>query len=494
MPDRYPGRAPAIWSDADGLPHDENPRVPDVISQFGRLRTLPEHFSVRDAGLIPGRKYTKSNFGHNRAKNHFQGMQRLAPPHDDHLVVSGGDAEASAAQLFVFRLGSRLRNRPWGTNLRFSRTPPARDALVAIYAVDRTYWHAGGLQLLGDILAVPLEDVESGRSRIVFLDLTDPRNPLQFPPPCVIERSRNDGKAGAVALTSLPNQHYLCAVWSDDDPFPVRLDFYLSRSPRFADGFDPAYCRWPFSKALPVGLPTPKYQCVNFVTQTDGALFLAATENLSDTAPLGDGDDVADLYRLDFPRHTTMTAPPVLDEPAVTRIARRVMRCTERYGNFDAAAGFSIERRWRGGGLLPEGFLSLHAGYHWRIRGCLRCAEFRQDLAATTPVIQDIEEGWIDLFEEPGFLGRRLSILGTRDARIPDYRKIFVQDRSFGDTVSSVRFQLPAGTTYRLYRDHGFAPATRDLINLRGTGSVIEIPDLAATEQVGEETSSSDYA
>ena len=64
--------------------------------------------------------------------------------------------------------------------------------------------------------------------------------------------------------------------------------------------------------------------------------------------------------------------------------------------------------------------------------------------------------GRIDLFEHTHYRGRRLSIYGTLDARINNYRNIWVPGKKgFHKRVSSVRFQLPKDSTYRLFTETG---------------------------------------
>lgn len=490
MADTYPGTAPERWTPSAGFPHDANPVIEDVATQFARMDPVGDYFAVHDGGLFPGRKYTETNFGANRAKNHFQGVQRLGPPNDEFLVLSGGDAASHISQLFICRLGSRSEGREFGTNLRFSRTPPATDLVARMIAIDGTFWHAGGMSTAGDILVVPLEDDATNSSKIVFFDVADPLNPLQLPEKCSIRRGPTRGRAGAVTVTQLASGYYICAVWSDADALGRRFDFYLSLSPDFLDGFDQQPLLWDASRLLPVGGRQAKYQAVTFVTQTDGALFIIGTDNTADGSPLQDGDDVADLLRVDFPAETTRAANPVLGLPTITRIGERRLQCDHDYGNFDGAGGVYLQPT--AGNGPTSGRLLIYSAYHWRIDNRIRLTEFRQDLPITAPAITDLADAWIDLFEHKAFRGRRLTILGNRDATIPSYDKILVQDRAFGDAVSSVRYQLPAGTSYRLFRDDNFKPLAQGSLVLRGDGGVHEITDLSS-QKLNESISSSRY-
>jgi hypothetical protein len=178
--------------------------------------------------------------------------------------------------------------------------------------------------------------------------------------------------------------------------------------------------------------------------------------------------------------------------PTITRLAEKVVTCERDFANLDAAGGIYLARDWKGPEPEPEGRIFLYGAYHWRVSRCVRFIEFCGDHPASAPVITDIEDGWVDLYEHPDFRGQRLTIAGTADAEIPDYGAIQVQDCGFSDRVSSVRYQLPAGTTYRLYRDDKFHPQ-RGSVGLVGDGLVHEIRDLNAELGFDNAASSSKY-
>jgi hypothetical protein len=493
MPTMYPGTAVPEWTPADGMPYHDNPTVSNVALEFGRLRAVGDFMAVRDNGLIPGRKYTDTQIGGTEARMHFQGIQRCNPPNDDVLLLTGGDPADAVSHLFVCRLESRPKGRAWGTNLRFSRRPPEGDGLLHIYALDPKMWHAGGTSLLGDLLVVPLEGDPDDGSRVDFYDVTDPLEVRRFPAPLCIHRSKEVGKGGAVALTRLPNQHYLCGVWTDSDHLPRRLDLYLSVNTDLLNGFRPEPLSWQADRMLPAGGPNVAYQTLSFVIQRDGAMFLVGTENTSATSPYVGGDDRVDLLHIEFSPETTHSPRPKLTMPTVTRIAEKKISCERDYANLDAAGGIMIAPDWSADSEEAEGRLSLYAAYHWRIARCMRFIEYSQDTPLTAIPIDDIEQGWVDLFEHPNFRGQRLTISGTQDSAIPDYGEIFVQDSGFSDRVSSVRYQLPPGVTYRLYRDDQYRPKKSQNVALEGDGLVHEIRDLHEEANFDNTVSSSKY-
>ncbi|NIR45386.1 MAG: hypothetical protein GWN99_13290 [Gemmatimonadetes bacterium] len=473
---KYPGD-PAKPRAASRPFVDDNPHVEDVVDQFARVRPRGDYLAARDGGVFPRHRYTYKNHGDNRARVHFQGIGRLRD--GKHVVLSGGDIVAPASQLFVIRMDSR-RTGAWGSNILFDDDAPESDGLVAIARLDEKLWHSGGISVLGDIVAVPIEDEKSGRSRIVFLDLSEPEKPRSFE--TTIERTKRVGMASAATLCKLPNGHYICAVWKNA---PLRLDFYLSRSTDFADGFRKQHLEWPFGKLLPTGGREADYQGIHFVRQADGKFFLVGTENTSKMAPLAKGDDVADLLLVEFVEET-LGDNPKLAEPAITRVAEKRFEPAQEYSNMDAAGGAFV---------TADLTLCIYSGFHWRRSKELRFVEFRPDKSRARAPIDSIDEAWVDLYEHKAFHGRRLSVLGRQDEVIRNYKKIRVEGKGFGDKVSSLRYQIPVGHTYRLFRDPDFKASKRQPshMDLEGTGRVEEIDDLEAAENFDEEVSSSRY-
>lgn len=472
----YPGDTPSIRDPLDPVPVDENPPVADAIGTFGRIRPKGDFLSCHDGGEFPKHRYTRRNFANNRSKIHFQGIQRSRT--GTFLFISGDDVLEDTSQMFVLELGSRSADGPWGSNVVLDDDPPSGDRLVGTFVLDKGRWHGGGMSLCGDILAVPVED--NATSSILFLDVSDARSPTFFDVP--IQRGPTVGKAGAVGLCKLPSGFFLCGVWSDSDPNPKRIDFYLSRTTDFRDGFRTNRLTWEFSKVLPTGGRASKYQSVNFLLGTDGALYAVGTENDSIGAPVIGGDDFADLLLIEFPDRT-LGPNPILEEPQIARIAEKRFERGEDHYNLAAAGGIHIDR--------GSHELLVYGGFHWRVKKEIHVAEFRSDVPAGAPPVTRLRDAWIDLFEHPGFTGRRLSIYGERDHEIPDYHKIRVQDKSFGDKVSSVRYQIPTGRRYTLFEDKRFKGRALDL---DGQGTVVEIPDLNQVPgDFNDEVSSSKY-
>ena len=202
--------------------------------------------------------------------------------------------------------------------------------------------HAGGLSMLGSILAVPMHGGSPRVAKVVFYDLAEPESPRRLP----VEIARPGRKASATALTRLPNGHYLVAVLAAFDGLPLRLDFYLSRSTVLDDGFLPEPVTWRVSgvAARPGQDRTfNHFQSINFIRQADGRLYLVGFHNRVGPHTILPGRDYADLYEVLFPRAMTEGADPILEMPTVTKVANRMLRCTDGFCSLDAAAGLFVD-------------------------------------------------------------------------------------------------------------------------------------------------------
>jgi hypothetical protein len=297
--------------------------VEDVEAAFARIEVRGRHLSARTNGLIPEPRYRVSLRNLFGLWNHFQGVQR--PAGSNYLVVSGSNPRSSMGQLFVIR-----------------QDDTGNGDLVASIDVDPVMWHAGGLSMLGRILAVPIHGGSPLQARVVFYDLAIPEQPRRLP----VEIRRPLRKASATALTRLASGHYLAAVLSAFDGLPRRIDFYLSLTRALEDGFtaDPVTWRVSEVRARPGQERTfSHFQTINFVNQADGRLFLVGFHNSFFGASTLPGRDYADLYEVVFPDASVHREPPRLEKPAIFKAANQMLRCTEGYCNLDAAAGLYVD-------------------------------------------------------------------------------------------------------------------------------------------------------
>lgn len=463
---------------------DDNPRVDDVPAQYARIRDRGDYLAAGDGAFFPANRYASTS---PKLFVHFQGIQRTRQ--HSYLAISGGDPDA-AAHVFIVHMASRSASRAWGSNL-LNGWIDVGDKVVTAIALDADYWHAGGLTLLGDVLAIPIEKQAPARSKVAFLNLGDPENPTRIAHTGASEIARSGEKAGAVALAKISDGRFLCAVWSDSDQFQPRLDLYRSRSTDIYDGFTTSENEvgtWYASEIIAGPGQEPNFsnfQSVNFITQSDGTLYLIGTHNTSSAAPAVPGRDYADLFRVDLDASTWVDG--VKPRIHVTKVGKKQILCMHEQANLDAAGGVFVEPRSRR--------LTLYGAFHWRgYASTLRMLEFREIVPASAAAITDIADGWIDLFENPVYQGRRLSVIGkTADAAIPDYGLIRVQGAAFDERVSSIRYQLPQGAVYRLHEKRSYKG---DWFELQGTGGVVEVANLAQVQgsSFGDKVSSSRFA
>ena len=325
----------------------------DVEASFAALSSRGESLTAVMSGLIPRPAYraTASNgFG---VANHFQGIQRVG----NYIVISGADAHAPAADLFVARLES-----------------DTTAALIGAFTLEDAAWHAGGIAVEGTTLAVPFYGAggEDRQSRVRFYDLSDPTVPVQLP--VAIERPAR--KAIAVALTRLRNSHWLVAVLSGRDGLPRRLDLYLSRSTDLTTGFgDPLGWQTAFVSARNGQAPSfSHFQNINFLRQGDGRLYLIGFHNTFVNIAALPGRDYADLYEVVLPESLSRDESPMLGYPRVVKVANKRLTCGAGC-SLDAAAGAHVDPVMRA--------LSIYATPGWIGGDTLRLTRYTEAIAGS---------------------------------------------------------------------------------------------------------------
>lgn len=222
---------------------------------------------------------------------HLQGIQvRFDASKNRHMVFLTHDSETVAYLLIVeftegfSRSGRVVAYQEFPSD---GGSPPLR--------------HAGGTQLVGDVLAVGLEDnQEKTRSEIQFWDISNAEKPAQLKH-LTIARSgaAKDKTSGAVGLLRREAGHVLAVANWDSRA----IDFYVTPASSLAD---PAcrfrqLARWQVDSAEMADWQPDSsfgtYQAVNLVADAQGGLFLLGLNTTSG------GQDIVDLFslRLDQP-------------------------------------------------------------------------------------------------------------------------------------------------------------------------------------------------
>lgn len=305
--------------------------VPDVVSQFESLTIRPDALGF-DKGDSPNPTSCK----------HYQGIVRLDaadgtpyfyvtrsgnfPDVPGRDTVSCGELPGSdddPGNLLVVRMGSR---DTFGERLRSNRirrwtetqdTPPdPADTTVAFFTLDGTgdwpsYGHPGGMQAVGDVIAIALEapyDSALPRTAIMFVDASNRESPeaLSTFDPCTLSEladtcAGTGVEAGLVGLTPLADGRFLMVVTGGVNE---TLWFFESIG---TDLKDPAL-EWTFVDTwsetedeayLGSEWPTEEgaaHQTLHFLREgdIDGSLYLAGARG-----KIGFGEDHLDLYRVD---------------------------------------------------------------------------------------------------------------------------------------------------------------------------------------------------
>ena len=282
--------------------------VPDVENQFEKLETKARSHSFKvPTGIFHPLGYRISPFNKMGLDNHFQGVQKV--PGEEAYIISGGDLRRKESHIFVMK---------------------KQKVVKKIVLGKSPYWHAGGIQMAGQYLAVPIEDFKKNvKSKVIFLKQS--RGNFQKLP---LEIERPGVGTSAVFLNQLENGRFLMGAYGYSGLF-------LYDSPDLEEGI--------FEEPLSI-LPKDAKdfqwgaQGINLVEQCDGKLFLFLFNNAEKKTPLFRGKDTAYLYSLD------------LKGPNLKLISQRNFEC-KRKCNFAAGGGISINRK---------GKLSILSSTHFR--------------------------------------------------------------------------------------------------------------------------------
>ena len=498
--------------------------VPDVVGQFDALSVRPDALGFSKGGSPDPSRC-----------RHYQGIVRYQGPNDTpyFFVTRSGnipdllfdyannllclDLEDQPGNLLVVKMDSRDRH---GERMRSNRLvrgketadspPPANDRTVAYFTFNGNGWpnygHPGGMDIVGDVLAVPVEHpYNSGDADvlIMFLDISTPEQPQQlttFIPP-----EEHGVLAGLVSITPQADGTYLMLVsggenkkiWfyesvpTDDDGTTnlksPALDWELTDTWTLGEDGPDVGATWPTG----IG---PAHQTLHLIREGDinGDLYVAGARNTGSGVFFG--EDMLDLYRLErtgdefklvhvSTKHkisyansdgTLFTADP-LGEPI--------------QAHFAAATGFYVSptgellfyaTEHANNGPIPQNLLGLPL--EWFLGGTVKAGEWRhRDMVrpnspTLNPTIKanadyTVDEGdsvsigatafppitrsWAELFSNDNYFDQYL-VIDYDDWNKDDFDNFkeldgAINDITFGfsDLVSSWRYFAPMGCTMR---------------------------------------------
>jgi len=445
------------------LPNTTENTLKSVPNAFSLLQLRTNYNSFLELDVFAKNEYTKLN-------NHFQGIQRLRD--GQHFVISGGSKKDKKANLLICKANyyglvpnslntfygfTRLESAIGSNVLSLGNTPP-QDTVVGIYQLNKgltKYWHAGGMDVCGDILAVPLENSEEKKSIIRFYDFSDTTRPK-----IIKGEIKINGNSGGVAMTRRDDERFLCASWTDSDDGPDRFDFYITTKPNDLSSWEKR-ATYDYRIITPEDNRNPKFQAINFIRQKDGRLFLIGTENSNKLAPILSGKDRAYLYEV------------VEYTDANGNLKFHLMKVNQRdfegggsFSNFGAAAGIFVN---------GQNTMAIYSAHHWRSGGTIKIGEYWPVLEPNHQKISFKRDLVIELYEHKYYNGKVLRMFGEKFSKLRNLNNIQVEGKNFSERISSIRMIIPLGYKFCMYSKIGL---TGDVKVIPGKGLFHELPDL----------------
>jgi hypothetical protein len=485
---------PLSWLPAGAAAAAEtNRRLPDIENQFDRLRSHADFLGFRHDPDIAPVAWGEPD----KTSTHYQGIARSTSKGWGYLFVTrAGVEDDDRASLMVVRMGSRnivgerfRSNRYEKSDSVEGTQPPASDAVIKSFLFSK-YHHPGGIQLCGDILAVPLEDVigDGPVGKVVFFDVSEPEDPKVLPVTVT-----SSSKIGIAGLTKLPDGRFLLVTTGGSGE---TLKFYRSNKNSFFEhGFDFVLHDTFDVDDVTGGTWTTgstSHQALQLMVNRDEngveSVYLIAGRNDKITTPFISGKDLLYLYKVSGwesgssgirireikqrQMHTDSGNSANGELSLVLRDSSSFH--TDANGNFLAGLCTYVS---------PTGELLVYAIEHfnWGPRGSVRFCEFRHEqvyreqnpIYEKQPVLEAPEfitedssalldagdskrlgsaRPWVEIFEDANYNGRSV-IMDWADRSLEDFkdlRKLSWPD-GFNDKASSVRWFAPHGWKIRLY-------------------------------------------
>ncbi len=423
-------------------------------------------------------------------------------------------------------LGSnRAYNDNWNSDIaEWKVTPNPYDSFFSVagtpkFKIDENENHPGGISTLGWHLVVPLQKYDAGGHGFLGLkggtpddsnpyvkiyDLWDPGWPVLRSTFLTSGRGTDNR---AAAITKLDNGKFLLAVMKSD---PNRVEFYVSTGTDLdapdvfgADDREPDK-RWDHD--LPDG-----WENINFITDCSGDLFLLGFR--------GGSDDYIDMYKIDL--FEDGFSPDLFYDIETEKWGSKHMYCSDNsnvdqcdmkaaagsyidpngqvviysvnYANDGGAYVYAIGKPWVFGSNSNLGEITSYVygnGNPWCAENgpCssyppysnyLRGVEFHERHGNNGPgtACPTLADAWVEFYEHPDF--------NNYGDNAGQYYRIDYTERDakngknmganyFNDKASSMRWCIPAGHSFKFYRDNW----SGSYQYLNGTGDVRSIQNL----------------
>jgi hypothetical protein len=461
--------------------------------------------------------------------------------------------------LLIVRMGSRPKD---GERLRSNRlvrntetedsTPNSADEVVKLITFDGTggwpsFGHPGGMQVIGDVLAVALEhpylqsDIDANLNAIQFIDVSNPENPVplklfRFP-------VDDDATAGVVAITPIAGGKHLMIITGKDGQ-KVRvfesngaslksplLDWQQKYIWRPSDNpVNPPCWTIPATPQTPAfswgwpdgGILDYAHQQLHFVREggPDGQLYLLGTRN-DNALPGPFGDDMIDAYRVTWDGSTFSLGCAAQKHVVTAGSSDDSLIFETKTADFQAGGGMYV---------TPTGELIIYGTEHDNDGpgGTVKMAEFRSidmvrdgsptlDPTITIAGPYTVPEGgsvgvsataeaartkaWVELFADPDYEDRYI-VIDYDDWAKDNFENFKALDDAvfnpladgFSDQASSARWFAPEGCTIRL-NDDDFSDSSfpgDDTKTLPGEGETVRWDDLSDIDTDDEDSDIAD--
>ncbi len=264
---------------------------------------------------------------------HLQGIQRMDIDGRMYFIISGSSDDAA----YFIVVG---------------RTSRGFGIVQRKIICGEPYRHAGGIQVIGDYLAVGVEDnLERDRSRVYFFDVSNPGEPIGEPI-VTIQREGPEklATAGAVAVAKRARDYLLIVGSWDSDT----LDFYRSNGVALREpGCEFTYWQtWSKNDARKENWCDDvwgSYQNLNLMSDIHDRLFLVGYHCNADN------EDRIDLYSLDLSK-----SPSEMIRKESSKIAKCKQGASFKYGggvyikDEDSLVSYACEKNCRDKTVINE--------------------------------------------------------------------------------------------------------------------------------------------
>lgn len=301
----------------------------DVEGSFNRIGENVTPLSVWTHDFISSNMYMQKLSNKIGLNTHFQGLVRI--PGSSKFVMSGGDFYSRTGNLFVIDFASQEGKELLEKNFSDDDTKTASEEdkfIQNVIAGSKNSWHVGGLGIMENILAVPVENALAGSSVVDFYDLSNPENPVKLD----ISIIRPGFKTGSVII--FRNSENKIIVGANSDQLKL-MEFFQSKTTNIQDGFE--------EKTRAVEMQANGQGSV-VLNQCDGKKFLIDFNNTSPVAPIIWGKDYVRLYSFN---ETTFR---------IELIGKRTFK-TKRFCNFKASGTATI---------TESGKLAIYGSHFYR--------------------------------------------------------------------------------------------------------------------------------